>query len=181
MIMTTRKLLLRFCRDDSAVSAVEFALATALILAPLLLASTELGRRAWVKKQFENAAQAGVDYAMFKACATQTSQGVTCGVTSDGMLNAVQTATSLGAAVTVAPPAGCNGTYYCYGCPDTSGVVLSTASTNCGSGGTSGTYAGVTATYTYSPLFQACGALLPSSICSAAPTTWTVTEVVRVF
>jgi Flp pilus assembly pilin Flp len=176
-----KKLLLGFCRDDRAVSAVEFALASALILAPMLLGATELGRRAWVKKQFENAAQAGVDYAMIKGCSIQTSSGVTCGVTASGMQTAVQTATKLGAAVTVAAPAGCGGAYYCFGCPGASGVVLSTASTSCGSGGTSGTYAGVTATYTYTPLFNSCGHLLPSSICSATPTTWTVTEVVRVF
>ena len=181
MIRTTRKQLQRFCRDDSAVSAVEFALATALILAPLLLGATELGRRAWVKKQFENAAQAGLDYAIFKGCSAQTSSGVTCGVTSDGMQSAVQTSTPLGTAVTIAPPTGCGGAYYCYGCPGTSGVTLSTTSATCGSGGASGTYAGVTATYTYTPLFQACGALLPSSICTSTPTTWTVTNVVRVF
>jgi hypothetical protein len=52
---------------------------------------------------------------------------------------------------------------------------------NCGAGDTSGTYAGLTATYNYTPLFQSCGYLLPSSICSATPTTWTQTEVVRVF
>ena|SRR5437763_1406333 len=176
-----RKLLLRFCRDDCGVSAVEFALASALILAPLLLGATELGRRAWVKKQFENAVQAGLDYAIFKSCSFQTSSVVTCGITASGMQSAVQTSTKLGTAVTVAAPAGCGGAYFCFGCPGTSAVALSTASTNCGSGGASGTYAGVTASYAYTPLFNSCGYLLPSSICSATPTTWTVTEVVRVF
>jgi Flp pilus assembly protein TadG len=176
-----RKQLLRLCRDERGVSAVEFALASALILTPLLLGATELGRRVWVKKQFENAVQAGLDYAMFKSCSFQTSTVVTCGITASGMQSAVQTSTELGTAVTVAPPAGCGGAYFCYGCPGTSTVALSTASTNCGSGGTSGTYAGLTATYNYTPLFQSCGSLLPSSICSATPTTWTVTEVARVF
>ena len=176
-----RKLLLRLCRDDRGVSAVEFALASSLILAPLLLGATELGRRAWVKKQFENAVQAGLDYAMFKSCSFATASVVTCGVTAAGMQSAVQTSTKLGTAVTVAPPAGCGGAYFCYGCPGASSVALSTASTNCGAGGTSGTYAGLTATYNYTPLFQSCGYLLPSSICSAAPTIWTQTEVVRVF
>jgi len=176
-----RKLLLRLCRDDRGVSAVEFAMATALILAPLLLGATELGRRALVKKQFENAVQAGLDYAMFKSCSFQTSTVVTCGITANGMQSAVQNSTKLGTTVTVAAPAGCGGAYFCYGCPGTSAVALSTTSTGCGAGDASGTYAGLTATYTYTPLFNSCGYLLPSSICSKTPTTWTVTEVVRVF
>ncbi len=176
-----RKFLLRLCRDERGVSAVEFALASALILAPLLLGATELGRRAWVKKQFENAVQAGLDYAIFKSCSFQTSSVVTCGITAAGMQTAVQTSTKLGTAVAVAPPAGCGGAYFCYGCPGTSSVALTTSSTSSGAGDTSGTYAGLTATYTYTPLFQSCGHLLPSSICSAAPTIWTQTEVVRVF
>ncbi len=176
-MMTWRKLLRRFHRDESGVSAVEFALASALILAPLLLGASELGRRTWVKTQFENAAQAGIDYAMIAGCANAT----TCAFTGDGIQNAVQTASSLGTNVTVAAPAGCGGAYFCYGCPSGSGVSLSTASSNCGSGGTSGTYAGLTATYSYTPLFQSCGYLLPSSICSATPTTWTINQVIRVY
>jgi Flp pilus assembly protein TadG len=173
----SRELLRRFWRNESGVSAVEFALATALILAPLLLGATELGRRAWVRTQFENAAQAAVDYAMIKGCANAT----TCGFDAAGIQNAVQTASSLSTAVTVAAPAGCGGAYFCYGCPGSTGVVLSTASSNCGSGGTSGTYAAATVSYTYTPLFQSCGYLLPSSICSTTPTTWTATTVARVY
>lgn len=175
-----RKLLLRLCRDDSGVSAVEFALATALILAPLLLGATELGRRAWVKTQFENAAQIGIDYAMFKGCSSVNGAGVTCGFTAAGIQGAVQSS-ALGNAVTVAAPAACGGSYQCFGCPTSQSVTLSTTSSNCASGGTSGIYAALTASYTYTPLFQACGALLPSSICTATPTTWTVTSVARVF
>ena len=174
-----RKLLLRFCCDEAGVSAIESALATALILAPLLLGATELGRRAWVKTQFENAAQAGIDYAMVKGCVAATN----CAFTAAGILNAVQTASKLNTAVTVAPPAGCNGAYFCYGCPGTSGVTLSASSGNCGAGGASGTYMGLTASYTYTPLFSSCGYLLPSSICPAAGTTvpWTASLVARVF
>ncbi len=170
-------LLRRFRHDESGVSAVEFALASALILAPLLLGATELGRRAWVKSQFENAAQAGVDYAIVAGCVSATN----CAVTPAGMQNAVQTASALGNKVTVAAPTGCGGAYFCYGCPSTSGVTLTTASANCGAGGPSGTYAGVTAAYAYTPLFASCGALLPSSICSATPTTWSVTVYARVY
>ena len=95
-----RKLLLRFCCDDTGVSAVEFALIAAFILVPLMLGASELGYRTWAKHQFENAAQAGMDYAVVKGCASATA----CAFTATGMQNAVQTATSLGTKVTVAPP-----------------------------------------------------------------------------
>jgi Flp pilus assembly pilin Flp len=179
-----RRLLAHFWSDQRGLSAIEFALVSTFILVPLLLGATELGNRAWYKTQFENAAEAGMDYAALTRCPTV---GFTedCSIFSTpeftaGIVDAVQKATSLGNAVTVAPPTGCGGAYYCYGCPSGSGVTLTTASGNCGSGGTSGAYAGLTATYTYTPLFKACGNLLPSSICSSATTTWTVTTIARV-
>jgi Flp pilus assembly pilin Flp len=172
-----RKLLLRFCCDDAGVSAVEFAMIAALILVPLMLGVSELGYRTWAKHQFEDAAQAGMDYAVVKKCASATS----CGFDATGMQSAVQNATSLGTKVTVAPASGCGANYSCYGCPSGSGVTLSATSGNCANGGTSGTYAALTATYTYTPLFQACGDFLPSSLCSSAPIKWTATAVARVY
>jgi Flp pilus assembly pilin Flp len=172
-----RRLLRRFSCDDTGVSAVEFALIAAFILVPLLLGASEFGNRAWVKHQFEDAAQAGVDYATYKKCASAT----TCGFDAAGIQNAVQTATSLGTNVTVAPASGCGANYYCYGCPGASSVALSAASTTCANGGTSGTYVALTATYTYTPLIQSCGDLIPSSICSSSPITWTATAVARVY
>lgn|SRR5262249_21951993 len=174
------KLLLRFWRDDSGLSALEFALVATFILVPLLLGASELGRRAWIKTQFEAAAQAGMDWAIVKGCANAT----TCAFTASEMQNAVQTASALGTAVTVAAPAGCGGAYHCYGCPGTTGIILSATSGDCGSGGTSGTYAGVTTSYTYTPLFHACGDWLPVSICPSSATatvTWTVTALSRVY
>jgi len=172
-----RRLLAHFWCDERGLSAIEFALVATFILVPLVLGATELGRRSWAKTQFENAAQAGVDYAIFKGCVQPT----TCAFTSAGVVNAVQTTGTLGAKVTVAPPAACGGAYYCYGCPTASGVTLSAASTNCGAGGTSGTYISLTATYNYTPLFQSCGDLLPSVICSSTPITWTYSPVSRVY
>jgi Flp pilus assembly pilin Flp len=172
-----RKLLRRFYCDDTGVSAVEFALIAAFILVPLMLGASELGYRIWAKHQFEDSAQAGIDYAIVKQCVSATS----CGFDAAGMQTAVQTATSLGTRVTIVPASGCGANYYCFGCPGASGVTLSATSTNCGGGGTSGTYAALTATYSYTPLFQACGDFLPSSLCSNAPITWTVTAVARVF
>lgn len=172
-----RKLLLRFCRDDAGVSAVEFALIATFILVPLMLGASELGYRAWSKQQLDNAAQAGMDYAIVKQC----SSAIVCGFDAAGIQNAVQTATKFGTKVTVAPAAGCGANYFCYGCPSGSGVTLSSTSTNCANGGTSGTYAALTATYNYTPLFQACGSFLPSGLCGNTPITWTVTSVARVF
>jgi Flp pilus assembly protein TadG len=173
-----RKLLLRFCRDDAGVSAVEFALIATFILVPLMLGGSELGYRVWSKQQLDDAAQAGMDYAIVKQCSSAT----VCGFDAAGVQNAVQTATKFGTNVTVAPAAGCGANYFCYGCPSGSNVTLSgTTSTICGDGGNSGTYAALTATYTYTPLFQACGDFLPSGLCSSAPITWTVTSVARVY
>ncbi len=176
-----RKLLANLRSDESGISAVEFALVLALILAPLLLGATELGRRIWVKAEFDNAAQAGVHYAMIKGCINAS----TCSFTGTGIQSAVQSATSLSTAVTVLPPSGCGGSaYYCYGCPASSGVTLSTSLQTCASGGTSGTYMGLTAQYIYTPLFSSCGNLLPTSICPLSKTatiTWSETLLSRVY
>lgn len=171
-----RKLLRRFYCDDTGVSAVEFASIAAFILVPLMLGATELGYRTWAKHQFEDAAQAGIDYAIVMQCSASS-----CGFTAAGMQTAVHNATSLGTNVTVAPASGCGANYNCFGCPGASGVSLSTTKTTCADGAPSGTYAALTATYNYTPLFQACGDLLPSSLCSSAPITWTVTAVGRVY
>jgi Flp pilus assembly pilin Flp len=172
-----QSLLRRFRRDESGVSALEFALASAFILAPLLLGATELGRRAWVKTQFENAAQAGVEYATVIGC----PNGPPCSFPN--IQSAVQNAAPnwLGPKMTITGPAACGGAYYCFGCPGASGIALSATSSGCGAGGTSGTYAGLTASYTYTPLFKSCGYLLPSSICSTTPTTWSFTALARVY
>jgi Flp pilus assembly pilin Flp len=172
-----RKLLLRFWHDDAGVSAVEFALIATFILVPLMMGASELGYRAWSRQQLDDAAQAGMDYAIVKQCSSAT----VCGFDAPGVQNAVQTATKLGANVTVAPASGCGTDYFCYGCPTGSGVTLSSTSGNCANGGASGTYAALTATYSYSPLFKACGDFLPSGLCSNTPITWTVTAVARVF
>jgi Flp pilus assembly pilin Flp len=176
-----RRLLAQFWSDERGLSALEFALVSTFILVPLLLGATELGRRAWFKTQFENAVEAGMDYAALTGCPNENCSILSSSSFTTGIVNAVHKATSLGTAVTVGPLAGCGGAYYCYGCPGGSGVSLTATSGTCGSGGTSGTYAGVTATYTYTPLFGACGGLLPSSICSNTAITWTVTTIARVY
>ena len=118
-------------RQIAQLSILALAMIAALILAPLMLGVSELGYRTWAKHQFEDAAQAGMDYAVVKGCVSATS----CGFNATGMQSAVQNATSLGTKVTVAPASGCGANYYCYGCPGGSGVTLSATSGNCANGG----------------------------------------------
>jgi Flp pilus assembly pilin Flp len=93
-----KKLLRRFYDDETGVSAVEFALIAAFVLVPLLLGGSELGYRTWAKHQFEDAAQAGMDYAIVQLCIDGA-----CGqITAAAVQGAVQTATKL-TNITVAP------------------------------------------------------------------------------
>ena len=132
-----KTLLRRFYCDDTGVSAVEFALIAAFLLIPLLLGASELGYRTWAKHQFENAAQAGMDYAIVKQCADHA-----CGqITAAAVQDAVHTATRVGPNVTVAPASGCGANYTCYGCPGASGVTFSATQTTCARGNRFRTFA----------------------------------------
>jgi Flp pilus assembly pilin Flp len=162
--------------DESGASAIELALIAVFILVPLLLGSTELGRRIWVMSELNNAVRVGTEYVM----ANHLSGS---GITGTSLQNAVRTATNLGTAITIAPPSACGSAYSCFGCPTSSGVTLSSTSTTCGAGGTSGTYAGLTASVSYTPLFHACGSLLRDTwVCplTTAASTLSSTAVARI-
>ena len=169
------KKLTRLWSDESGASAIELGLISVAILVPLLLGSTELGRRIWVKSQLDNAVRVGMEYIMAN---NQTSPA------GSNIQNAVQSATPLASAVTMATAQPCGGTaYYCYGCPTSSGVTLGgTSSTTCSSGGTAGRYAGLKVDYSYTPLFYACGNLLPDVLCplTSAATVWSSSEFTRI-
>jgi Flp pilus assembly protein TadG len=162
-----------FWSDESGASAIELGVVSALILVPLLLGGTELGRRIWARAQLDNAARVGINYVMANHQASPTGTAIQ---------NAVQSATYLGTAVTLTAMSGCGSAYYCYGCPTSSGVTLSGTSTTCGAGGSSGKYAAMTASYSYTPLFQGCGHLLPSAVCplTSAPITLSTQVVTRI-
>jgi Flp pilus assembly pilin Flp len=155
--VTMKKLAQRLWLNESGISAIELALISALILVPVLLGSSEIGRRVWVKSELDNAVRVGIEYVMANHLTT---------VSGTAVQNAAQSATRLGTAVTVSPPSACGTAYSCFGCPTSSGVTLGgTSATTCASGGTAGTYAGLTAQYSYTPLFAGCGGLLPTSVC----------------
>lgn len=162
-----KKLTARLWSDEGGASAIELALISALILVPLLLGATELGRRIWVKAQLDNAVRVGIDYVMANGLSGTA-------ITGTALQDAARSATSLGTAVTVAPPSACGSAYWCYGCPTSSGITLGgSLSSTCAGGGTAGTYAGLTASVSYTPLFHTCGGLLPAAVCpltSAATT-----------
>jgi Flp pilus assembly pilin Flp len=168
-----KKLTVRLWCDESGASAIELALLSVLVLVPLLLGSTELGRRIWTWSQLDNSVRVGLEYVLAKNLSNPTATDIQ---------NAARSATALGTAVTVAPPSACGSNYYCFGCPTSTGVTLSATSTTCAAGGNSGTYAGLTASVSYTPLFQACGGLLPATLCplTSTATTQSSTLVARI-
>lgn len=171
------KRLSRLWSDESGASAIELALLSALILVPLLLGSTEIGRRIWVKAQLDNAVRVGMDYVManHKRC-TFSGSVMTCSFTGTDLQNAARSATSLVPAITVVPPTACGSVYACKGCPTSTGVTPQ--STTCSDGSAAGLYAGLTASYSYTPLFHACGGLLPTSVCPLTSTAMTLSSAV---
>ena len=163
-----KKSMLRFWSDESGVSAIEMALISAFILVPLLIGSLEIGRRIWVKAQLDNAVRAGMEYVLANHKSCPIISGVmTCNFTSTDLQNAARSATSLVPAITVAPPTACGSAYVCYGCPTSSGVTLGGSSTTTCSDGTTkaGKYAGLTASYSYTPWFHGCGGFLSTAVC----------------
>jgi len=168
-----KKSVLRLWCDESGASAIELALVSALVLVPLLLGATELGRRVWVKSQLDNAVRVAMEYVMANHYTDSTN------ITGPELQNAARSATALGTAVTVLPPSACGSAYSCYGCPSSSGVTLGvTQTTTCTGGDTAGKYAGLTASYSYTPLFHACGGLLPTSVCPLTSTAMTLSSAV---
>jgi len=162
-------LLIRLWSDENGTSAIELALATSLILVPLLLGSTEIGWTVWTRSKLDNAVRAGVDYVMIHGGSNATN-----------IQNAARSATSLGTAITVSPT---NKTGYSYcGCASSAGVSAATCGSTCGDGSKAGTYAGLSASMLHAPLIHGCGRFVPVSICPASgtPTTWSSTAVARI-
>jgi Flp pilus assembly protein TadG len=168
--VTVKQLLTRLWRDKSGASAVELALLSALILVPLSLGSLEIGRRIWIRSQLDNAVRVGVEYVMIKGASNVAN-----------IQTAVQSATSLGTEVTISPAYGSSYSYC--GCASSSGVTPQTCGSACStSGDKAGTYAGITASVSYTPLFHDCGSLLPASVCplSSGATSWSSRAVARI-
>lgn len=143
----------RSLRDDSAMSAVEFA-----IIAPVLLLMAvgvvDYGEAAFRSMQVQNAAQAGIQYAAVH------------GYQVSGITAAVQSTGAPGISVSSGP------TQFC-GCPTTTNSVPTLTSTPCGSdcadGTVSGTYVTLTAAATYTTLISY--PLIPTSFAFSSQAT----------
>jgi Flp pilus assembly pilin Flp len=162
-------LLIRLWSDENGTSAIELALATALILVPLLLGSTEIGWTVWTRSKLDNSVRAGIDYVIIHGGSNATN-----------IQNAARSATSLGTAITVSPTMTI-GYSYC-GCASSAGVSAATCGSTCGDGSRAGTYGGLTASMSHAPLIHGCGRFVPVSICPASgtPITWSSTAVARI-
>jgi Flp pilus assembly protein TadG len=118
-------------QDQRAAAAVEIAL-TATALTFLLMAATDLALAIRARKEVDNAARAGTQYAAIN------------GYNSSGIATAVKSATSLSVTAT--------STSFC-GCATSTSITHQTCGTTCAAGGTTGTYVSVTAQGNYSPIF----------------------------
>jgi Flp pilus assembly pilin Flp len=151
-----KKCLARLWSDERGLAAIELALVTAVILVPLFMGATELGRRAWMKSQLDNAARAGLEYALGLHTFNASS-----------ISSVVHAATSLSVTATPVPTKACM-------CPSSSGLTPTiSCSGTCPAGGAPGSYVTVTASTAYTSLFHSCGPLIPTSLCplSSGPTT----------
>ena len=121
----------RLVRADRGNAAVEFAIATPILIA-LLVPVADLGIAFSQQLQVQEAAQAGAQYAVLH------------GFNSSAISNAVTSASTLsGVTAYPAPTEGC-------GCPNaSSGITAATCSSTCSNGETAGTYVRVNAKYNY--------------------------------
>jgi Flp pilus assembly protein TadG len=143
--VTKTNLLVRLWSDESGASAIELALLATFLLVPLLLGGTELGWRTWTKAQIDNAARAGIEYAVSNVSATD------CAISSAASTNINEAAAGTTKLLTVTATS----TVFC-GCPTLSGVTPQAIGSTCSDGMAAGEYVTVNTTMTYSPLFSGC-------------------------
>jgi Flp pilus assembly pilin Flp len=159
-----KKCLARLWSDERGLAAIELALVAAVILVPLFMGATEIGRRAWMKSQLDNAARAGLEYALGLHSFNASS-----------ISSVVHAATSLSVTATPVPTKTCM-------CPSSSGLTpTSSCAGTCPAGGAPGSYVTVTASTAYTSLFHSCGPLIPTKVCplSSEPSTVTSTAIGR--
>jgi len=139
-------------RDDGTRGAVaiEFAI-LAMILVVMMVCTVDLGMGFYRKKQVQNAAQAGAQYAAAK------------GFSESSISSAVKAATSFsGISASPAP------TQFC-GCPSDTGVTSISCSSTCSGGAARGTYVSVSAQGTYNTILPY--PLIPNSFTLVAQST----------
>ena len=151
--MNMKRILTLGClREDAGLSAIEFAL-VAPFLCTFLLGVVDLGFGFQAQMAVTQAAQAGTYYAMLN------------GYNTSGIQNVVANASGLSGITSPTSSSTC-------GCPSGTAVTASSCTSNCASGQAAGTYASVTAQYSYTPILTYPG--LPS------PMTLTATSMLRI-
>ncbi|HUB97770.1 MAG TPA: TadE/TadG family type IV pilus assembly protein [Stellaceae bacterium] len=142
-------LMRRLAADRTGNAAVEFAYITPVLLG-LSLPLVDLGSAAYYQMRVQDAAQAGAQAAL------------TTGYSSTTITTAAQSATSLGANVSVTPSET-------YNCVVSGAIGPSVASgTTCADGSTAGTYATVDTTYSYTLILAVPGLANPMTLNGSA-------------
>jgi Flp pilus assembly protein TadG len=126
---TLRRFFTRSASNTSGAAAIEFGIIVP-ILSLMVIAIADIGFGVYRKMQVEDAAQAGAEWAIRN------------GFDSNGISNAVTSATSASIAASPAPQQFC-------GCATGSSVNSATCGTPCPGGAMAGTYATVSAQLTY--------------------------------
>ena len=124
--------LARLFADARGMSAVEFALATPIVMA-LVAPVGDLGIAFAQQIQVQQAAQAGAQYALLH------------GFNSTNISSAVTAATTLGVSASPAPSQSC-------GCPTGTAITTATCGTNCSNGEVAGSYVTINAQVSYTPV-----------------------------
>lgn len=122
----------RLARNQAGMSALEFALATPILLA-VVSPVADLGVAFSEEIQVQQAAQAGAQYALLH------------GFNGTAISSAVTGATALSVSATPAPSQSC-------GCPNGTAIVAATCGTSCSNGENAGSYVFVNAQATYTPV-----------------------------
>jgi Flp pilus assembly protein TadG len=177
MLIRWRQTLRLLRRDTSGVAAVEFAIATMLLVVGVLNA-VDFGYYMYQRIEVENAAEVGAQ-AAWKTCYDQSSMLPAteyCPGLDAAITTAIQS-TSLGTAVSLVSGYPSEG-YYCVNSSGALQLVASAQSTepaNCSAVGDSsispGDYIQVAVTYNYTPLFSI-SVIGGSSIRSITMTSW---------
>ena len=129
----------RLRRDRSGAAAVEFGLVAPMLVA-ILVPMVDLGMGTYQKMRVQDAAEAGAQYALEHGYSTSL------------ITNAAQSATSLGANVSVTPTNAC-GCITAQGAVDTSTYGTPPCTANaCPDGSTPGAFVSVATQATYTPL-----------------------------
>ena len=126
-----RRWLGRLARNQAGMSAIEFALATPMLLA-VVTPVADLGIAYSQQIQVQQAAQAGAQYALLH------------GFNSTAITSAVTAATKLAVSATPAPSQVC-------GCPTGTAITTTTCGNTCANGDSAGAYVTVNAQIPYVP------------------------------